>query len=62
MPFFACQGDDGTLRALREDYTFELQKLISENQQLRKDLTETRAKLGVTAQGQGKEARDVEHR
>ncbi|NXR39927.1 CEP63 protein, partial [Zosterops hypoxanthus] len=56
------KGDDGTLRALREDYTFELQKLISENQQLRKDLTETRAKLGVTAQGQGKEARDVEHR
>uniref|UniRef100_A0A8D2P0Y7 Centrosomal protein 63 n=1 Tax=Zosterops lateralis melanops TaxID=1220523 RepID=A0A8D2P0Y7_ZOSLA len=56
------KGDDGTLRALREDYTFELQKLVSENQQLRKDLTETRAKLGVTAQGQGKEARDVEHR
>ncbi|KAM4894829.1 centrosomal protein of 63 kDa isoform 2-T2 [Sylvia borin] len=56
------KGDDGTLRALREDYAVELQKLISENQQLRKDLTETRAKLGVTAQGQGKEARDVQHR
>ncbi|NXI25554.1 CEP63 protein, partial [Sterrhoptilus dennistouni] len=56
------KGDDGTLRALREDYAFELQKLISENQQLRKDLTETRAKLEVTAQGQGKEARDVQHR
>ncbi|XP_063264683.1 centrosomal protein of 63 kDa isoform X3 [Prinia subflava] len=50
------KGDDGTLRAL------ELQKLISENQQLRKDLAETRAKLGVTAQGQGKEPRDVQHR
>ncbi|XP_066182263.1 centrosomal protein of 63 kDa isoform X1 [Sylvia atricapilla] len=56
------KGDDGTLRALREDYAVELQKLISENQQLRKDLTETRAKLGVTAQGQGKEARDEQHR
>ncbi|NXE39924.1 CEP63 protein, partial [Ptilorrhoa leucosticta] len=68
------KGDDGTLRALREDYAGELQKLISENQQLRKDLTETRAKLGVTAQvcpdepegtaqqGQGKEPRDVQHR
>lgn len=57
-----CQGDDGTLRALREDYTVELQKLISENQQLRKDLAETRAKLGVSAQGQGKEPREVQHR
>ncbi|NXR97930.1 CEP63 protein, partial [Oxylabes madagascariensis] len=56
------KGDDGTLRALREDYAVELQKLISENQQLRKDLAETKAKLGVTAQGQGKEARDVQHR
>ncbi|NXV06866.1 CEP63 protein, partial [Cettia cetti] len=56
------KGDNGTLRALREDYAVELQKLISENQQLRKDLTETRAKLGVTAQGQGKEPRDVQHR
>ncbi|NXL69905.1 CEP63 protein, partial [Leptocoma aspasia] len=67
------KGDDGTLRALREDYAAELQKLISENQQLRKDLAETRAKLGVTAQvcpdepegmaqqGQGKEPRDVQH-
>ncbi|NXP31243.1 CEP63 protein, partial [Leiothrix lutea] len=56
------KGDDGTLRALREDYAVELQKLISENQQLRKDLAETRAKLGVSAQGQGKEPRDVQHR
>uniref|UniRef100_A0A8C3QER1 Centrosomal protein 63 n=1 Tax=Cyanoderma ruficeps TaxID=181631 RepID=A0A8C3QER1_9PASS len=56
------KGDDGTLRALREDYAVELQRLISENQQLQKDLAETRAKLGVTAQGQGKEPRDVEHR
>ncbi|NXR79200.1 CEP63 protein, partial [Pycnonotus jocosus] len=55
------KGDDGTLRALREDYAVELQKLISENQQLQKDLAETRAKLGVT-QGQGKEPRDVQHR
>ncbi|XP_056354907.1 centrosomal protein of 63 kDa isoform X2 [Oenanthe melanoleuca] len=68
------KGDDGTLRALREDYAVELHKLISENQQLRKDLAETRAKLGVTAQGcppepegtaqqgQGKEPRDAQHR
>ncbi|XP_066050259.1 centrosomal protein of 63 kDa isoform X1 [Chamaea fasciata] len=56
------KGDDGTLRALREDYTVQLQELISENQQLRKDLAETRAKLGATAQGQGKEARDVQQR
>ncbi|NWX55818.1 CEP63 protein, partial [Promerops cafer] len=68
------KGDDDTLRALREDYAAELQKLLSENQQLRKDLAETRAKLGVTAQvcpdepegmaqqGQGREHRDVQHR
>ncbi|XP_009087523.1 centrosomal protein of 63 kDa isoform X2 [Serinus canaria] len=68
------KGGDGTLRALREDYTAELQKLIAENQQLRKDLAETRAKLRVTAQvcpgepegmaqqGQGKEPRHVQHR
>ncbi|NXD42087.1 CEP63 protein, partial [Copsychus sechellarum] len=68
------KGDGGTLRALREDYAVELHKLISENQQLRKDLAETRAKLGVTAQGcppepegtaqqgQGKEPRDAQHR
>ncbi|OWK53495.1 Centrosomal protein [Lonchura striata] len=68
------KGDDGTLRALREDYAAELQKLISENQQLRTDLAETRAKLGVTAQecpdgpegmaqqGQGKEPREAQHR
>ncbi|NXP63482.1 CEP63 protein, partial [Chloropsis cyanopogon] len=68
------KGDSGALRALREDYAAELQKLISENQQLRRDLAETRAKLGVPAQvcpgepqgmaqqGQGKEPRDVQHR
>ncbi|KAM7013848.1 centrosomal protein of 63 kDa isoform 1-T1 [Passerculus sandwichensis] len=68
------KGADGSLRALREDYTAELQKLIAENQQLRKDLAETRAKLGVTAQvcpgepegraqqGQGREPRDLQHR
>ncbi|NXU19458.1 CEP63 protein, partial [Pardalotus punctatus] len=68
------KGDDGTLRALGEDYAVELQKLISENQQLRKDLAETRAKLGVPArvcldeaegaaqQGQGREPRGVQHR
>ncbi|NWH39844.1 CEP63 protein, partial [Chloropsis hardwickii] len=61
------KGDNGTLRALRENYAAELQKLISENQQLRRDLAETRAKLGVPAQvcpgePQGKEPRDVQHR
>ncbi|KAL9844658.1 centrosomal protein of 63 kDa isoform 2-T11 [Geothlypis trichas] len=68
------KGGDGTLRALTEDYTAELQKLIAENQQLRKDLAETRAKLGVTAQvcpgepegmaqqGQGRKPRDVQYR
>ncbi|NWR44532.1 CEP63 protein, partial [Regulus satrapa] len=57
--------DSGTLRALREDYAAEHQKLISENQQLQKDLAETRAKLGVTAQlapeGQGHEPGDAQH-
>ncbi|NXY16187.1 CEP63 protein, partial [Atrichornis clamosus] len=68
------EGNDGTLRALQEDYAAELQKLQSENQQLRTDLAETRAKLGVPAQvcpgepegtaqqGQGKGPRDVQHR
>lgn len=68
------KGDNGALRALREDYAVELQKLLSENQQLQKDLAETKAKLGVTAQacpdqpegtaqqGQGKEPRDIHHR
>ncbi|NXS06872.1 CEP63 protein, partial [Neodrepanis coruscans] len=44
------EGKDVTLRALREDYAAELHRLKAENQQLRKDLTETRAKLEVTAQ------------
>ncbi|NXC52407.1 CEP63 protein, partial [Aleadryas rufinucha] len=68
------KGDDGTLRALGEDYAGELHRLMGENQQLRKDLAETRAKLGVTArvspdepqgtaqQGQGTEPRDAQHR
>ncbi|NWV14738.1 CEP63 protein, partial [Ptilonorhynchus violaceus] len=69
------EGDGGTLRALREDHAAELQRLKSENQQLRRDLAETRAKLGVPGQvcpdepegtahlGQGKEPepRDVQH-
>ncbi|NXM74934.1 CEP63 protein, partial [Serilophus lunatus] len=44
------KGKDVTLRALREDYAAELHKLKAENQQLRKDLTETRVRLEVTAQ------------
>ncbi|NXO69121.1 CEP63 protein, partial [Phainopepla nitens] len=68
------KGDDGTLVALREDHSVELQKILSENQQLRKELAETRAKLGLTTQvcpdepqgtaqqGQGREPRDVQHR
>ncbi|XP_064522729.1 centrosomal protein of 63 kDa [Pseudopipra pipra] len=70
------EGKDVTLRALREDCAVELHKLKSENQQLRKDLAETRAKLEVSArlcpdepqgtaqQEPGKEpqARAVQHR
>ncbi|NWU07734.1 CEP63 protein, partial [Cephalopterus ornatus] len=72
------EGNDVTLRALREDCAVELYKLKSENQQLRKDLAETRAKLEVSArlcpgepqgtaqQEPGKElepqARGVQHR
>uniref|UniRef100_A0A8C5TS04 Centrosomal protein 63 n=1 Tax=Malurus cyaneus samueli TaxID=2593467 RepID=A0A8C5TS04_9PASS len=68
------KGDDGTLRALRKDYATELQKLVSENQQLRKELAETRAKLRATAelclaepegsaqQEQGTEPTDAQHR
>uniref|UniRef100_A0A8C8BDT3 Centrosomal protein 63 n=1 Tax=Otus sunia TaxID=257818 RepID=A0A8C8BDT3_9STRI len=41
---------DGTLRELSEDYAVELDKLKSENQQLRKDLAEARAKLELTGQ------------
>ncbi|NXM08382.1 CEP63 protein, partial [Tyrannus savana] len=70
------EGKDVTLRALREDCAVELHKLKSENQQLRKDLAEARAKLEVSAwlgpgepqgtaqQEPGKEpqARGVQHR
>ncbi|XP_069647916.1 centrosomal protein of 63 kDa isoform X4 [Haliaeetus albicilla] len=44
------KGKDVTLRALSEDYAVELNKLKSENQQLRKDLAEARAKLELTRQ------------
>ncbi|XP_009075501.1 PREDICTED: centrosomal protein of 63 kDa [Acanthisitta chloris] len=66
------EGADVTLRPLAEDYAVELRKLRSENQQLRKDLAETRAKLqvcldepkGTAQQGQGgePETRDVQYR
>ncbi|KAM6388902.1 centrosomal protein of 63 kDa isoform 1-T2 [Pluvialis apricaria] len=44
------EGKDVTPRALSEDYAVELNKLQSENQQLRKDLAEARAKLELTQQ------------
>ncbi|NXO50498.1 CEP63 protein, partial [Aramus guarauna] len=44
------EGKGITLRALTEDYAVELNKLKSENQQLRKDLAEARAKLEFTRQ------------
>ncbi|XP_009699976.1 PREDICTED: centrosomal protein of 63 kDa [Cariama cristata] len=70
------EGKDVTLRALSEDYAVELNKLKSENQQLRNDLAEARAKLELTRQvcqdepegtarqmqGEEPEARDVQHR
>ncbi|XP_052660701.1 centrosomal protein of 63 kDa isoform X4 [Harpia harpyja] len=70
------KGKDVTLRALSEDYAVELNKLKSENQQLRKDLAETRAKLELTRQvcqdepegtaqqmqDEEPEARDVQYR
>ncbi|NWW54226.1 CEP63 protein, partial [Pedionomus torquatus] len=66
------EGKDGTLSALSEDYAIELNKLQSENQQLRKDLAEARAKLELThreAEGAAQqmldeepEARDVRYR
>ncbi|NWH63937.1 CEP63 protein, partial [Geococcyx californianus] len=45
-----CIGKDVTPRALGEDAAVELDKLKSENQQLRKDLAEARAKLELTQQ------------
>ncbi|XP_010169192.1 centrosomal protein of 63 kDa isoform X1 [Antrostomus carolinensis] len=70
------EGKDVTLRALSEDYAVELNKLKSENQQLRKDLAEARAKLELTRQvcqdepegtaqqmqKEEPEAKDVQHR
>ncbi|NXV99622.1 CEP63 protein, partial [Fregetta grallaria] len=70
------EGKDVTLRALSEDYDVELNKLKSENQQLRKDLAEARAKLELTRQAcqdepegtaqqmqdEEPEARDVQYR
>ncbi|NXN45276.1 CEP63 protein, partial [Rhinoptilus africanus] len=44
------EGKDVTPGALGEDYAIELNKLKSENQQLRKDLAEARAKLELTQQ------------
>ncbi|XP_035755940.1 centrosomal protein of 63 kDa isoform X2 [Egretta garzetta] len=70
------EGKDVSLRALSEDYAVELNKLKSENQQLRKDLAEARAKLELTRQvcqdepegtaqqmqSEEPEARDVQYR
>ncbi|XP_042656839.1 centrosomal protein of 63 kDa isoform X4 [Tyto alba] len=44
------EGKDVTAKTLSEDYAVELDKLKSENQQLRKDLAEARAKLELTRQ------------
>uniref|UniRef100_A0A8C3PLQ8 Centrosomal protein 63 n=1 Tax=Calidris pygmaea TaxID=425635 RepID=A0A8C3PLQ8_9CHAR len=44
------EGKDVTPSALSEDYAIELNKLQSENQQLRKDLAEARAKLELAQQ------------
>ncbi|NXT49164.1 CEP63 protein, partial [Pluvianellus socialis] len=44
------EGKDVTPRALGEDYAIELNKLKSENQQLRRDLAEARAKLELSQQ------------
>ncbi|XP_025931312.1 centrosomal protein of 63 kDa isoform X4 [Apteryx rowi] len=50
MEFGMVEGKDVTLRALREGYAAELNKLKSENQQLQKDLAEARAKLRLSTQ------------
>ncbi|KFP89657.1 Centrosomal protein of 63 kDa, partial [Apaloderma vittatum] len=42
------EGKDVSLRALSEGYAVKLNKLQSENEQLRKDLAEARAKLELT--------------
>ncbi|XP_071668475.1 centrosomal protein of 63 kDa isoform X2 [Patagioenas fasciata] len=61
------EGKGVTLRALSEDYAAELSRLTCENQQLRKDLAEARAKLELTRQacqdepgGTAQETRDQE--
>ncbi|NXJ49165.1 CEP63 protein, partial [Spizaetus tyrannus] len=70
------EGKDVTLRAFSEDCAVELNKLKSENQQLRKELAEARAKLELTRQvcqdepegtaqqmqDEEPEARDVQYR
>ncbi|NXV23677.1 CEP63 protein, partial [Cepphus grylle] len=70
------EGKDVTPGALSEDYAIELNKLKSENQQLRNDLAEARAKLELTQQvcqeepkgtaqhmqDEEPEARDVQYR
>ncbi|NXV50529.1 CEP63 protein, partial [Uria aalge] len=70
------EGKDVTPGALSEDYAVELSKLKSENQQLRNDLAEARAKLELTQQvcqeepkgtaqhmqDEEPEARDVQYR
>ncbi|NXW31646.1 CEP63 protein, partial [Phaetusa simplex] len=70
------EGKDVTPGALSEDYAIELNKLKSENQQLRKDLAEARAKLELAQQvcqeepegtarhmqDEEPEARDVQYR
>ncbi|XP_063196159.1 centrosomal protein of 63 kDa [Chroicocephalus ridibundus] len=70
------EGKDVTAGALSEDYAIELNKLKSENQQLRKDLAEARAKLELAqqvcqeelegtahhVQDEEPEARDVQYR
>ncbi|KAM6326564.1 centrosomal protein of 63 kDa isoform 3-T3 [Podargus strigoides] len=68
------EGEGRALRALGADYAGELHKLQAENQQLRKDLAEARARLELprqvcqdepkgTAQQDGEsEARDVQYR
>ncbi|KFV47917.1 Centrosomal protein of 63 kDa [Gavia stellata] len=53
------EGKDVTLRALSEDYAVELNKLKSENQQLRKDLAEAQAKLELTRQVSQDEPKDT---
>nr|XP_009688789.1 PREDICTED: centrosomal protein of 63 kDa isoform X2 [Struthio camelus australis] len=50
MEFSMVEGKDVTLRALREGYAVELNKLKLENQQLQKELAESRAKGQLSTQ------------